>query len=132
MKLEFDPTQSVSAQALQVHAKRLEVLAGNMANADTPNFKARDIDFRAALATSEKRSTPIALAMTSPRHLSGPTVAAQPKLMYRMPLAPSLDGNTVDVQFEQARFVEASVRYRASLTFVGDDFSGLQTALTGR
>ena len=133
MPLNLDAELGISAQALQLHARRLELQSRNLANADTPNFKARDIDFRGALADAEERSSALPLEPAK----SGRSVAAPPPdplltLKYRVPLAPSLDGNTVDVQLEQASFAETSVRYQASLNFVSDAFRGLMLAITGQ
>ena len=128
MGFDFNPTEDVSVQALRVHAKRLEMLASNLSNADTPNYKARDIDFRAALAAATEGGPP--LMMTAPAHLGG-GARAEPEMLYRVPSAPSLDGNTVDAQIERAAFAETSLRYQASLKFVGDDFKDLISALKG-
>lgn len=126
----LDDLGGVHAQALQLQAKRLEVLAANISNADTPNYKARDIDFRAVLAKATELVKSPKLATTQPGHLSSPTADATPGLMYRVPLAPALDGNTVDVQLEQAAFAESTVRYQSSLMFVG--VRNLMIAITGQ
>jgi flagellar basal-body rod protein FlgB len=134
MGFNLDAELGVSAQALRLHARRLEVESQNIANADTPNFKARDIDFRAALADASERAETLQLTTTRPGQSSAasdpPDLAAA--LKYRVPLAPALDGNTVDVQLEQANFAETSVRYQASLSFVSDAFRGLMLAITGQ
>jgi flagellar basal-body rod protein FlgB len=118
--------------ALRLHERRLALQSENLANADTPNFKARDIDFRATLANVTAGS---AVPLSTARSLhSGSAAASDPvaALRFRVPLAPSLDGNTVDVQLEQANFAETSVRYQASLSFVSDAFRGLMLAITGK
>lgn len=130
MGFDFNPTEDVSVQALRLHAKRLEMLASNLSNADTPNYKARDIDFRAALAAATEGGPPMKMTMTAPAHLGG-GARAEPEMLYRVPSAPSLDGNTVDAQIEYAAFAETSLRYQASLKFVGDDFKDLISALKG-
>lgn len=133
MPLNLDAYLGVHAQALKVHAQRSEVLAKNLANADTPNFRARDIDFRAALETAGAPGGQMPLAATSGRHIQKDAAAGAPaNLMYRVPLAPSLDGNTVDVQLEQAAFAENAVRYQATLSFLSARFRGLLTAITGQ
>ena len=114
MANSIDNYLGVHAQALQVESRRAQLLAANLANADTPNFKARDLDFKAALANA---SAP-ASDDTTP--------------LYRVPLAPSLDGNTVDPQLEQAAFAENAVRYQATLTLLNTRLRGLMTAITGQ
>ena len=105
------------------------------ANADTPNYQARDIDFRSALAAaSGQKDGGVHLATTSARHIptTGVNGTGAAELKYRAPLAPALDGNTVDPQLEQAAFAENSVRYQATLTFLSTKFRGLMTAITGQ
>jgi flagellar basal-body rod protein FlgB len=134
MPANLDSYLGIHAAALQVRSRRTELLANNLANADTPGFKARDIDFRSVLAKASGNSTgPVAMAATQAGHIqtaAGDT--AQTDLLYRTPLAPSIDGNTVDVQLEQAAFAENAVRYQATLTFLSAKFRGLMTAITGQ
>ena len=130
MRFSLDKYFGAHAQALQLHAKRLEVLAANISNADTPSYKARDIDFRATLARAAEVAQSPKLATTQPGHLSSAIANGQPVLMYRTPLAPALDGNTVDVQLEQAAFAESTVRYQSALTFVSA--RTLMLAITGQ
>jgi len=135
MPINLDTYLGVHADALKIRGQRTELLARNLANADTPGYQARDLDFRAALAAaSGGAEAPVSLRTTSTRHLS--TADASPEgtanLKYRVPLAPSLDGNTVDVQMEQAAFAENSVRYQATLSFLSARFRGLLTAITGQ
>src|SRR5579862_4427429 len=131
MALNLDTYLGVHADALKVQGKRMEVLANNLANVDTPGYKARDIDFRAALAHAGGADAPVPLATTDARHLgSDPTSADGSNLKYRVPLAPSLDGNTVDAQQEQAAFADNTVRYQATLTFLSARFRSLMTAIT--
>jgi flagellar basal-body rod protein FlgB len=124
----------VHAQALKVRSTRAELIANNLANADTPDYKARDIDFRAALANSGASSGGVQLATTRANHLGGTGLGAGGTAaeQYRVPLTPSLDGNSVDVQVEQAAFAENSVRYQATLTFLNSRLRGLMTAITGQ
>jgi flagellar basal-body rod protein FlgB len=120
--------------ALKVGAQRNELLARNLANADTPNYKSQDIDFRSALAKAGGKDSPAPMTTTNARHIAIGDVAngGQPQLKYRVPLAPALDGNTVDVQLEQAAFAENAVRYQATLQFLTSKFRGLLTAITGQ
>jgi flagellar basal-body rod protein FlgB len=133
MALNLDSYIGLHADALKVQSKRMEVLANNLANVDTPNYKARDVDFRAALAKAGAADSPVQLATTHARHLgSDPTSEAASNLKYRVPLAPALDGNTVDAQQEQAAFADNTVRYQATLTFLSARFKSLMTAITGQ
>jgi flagellar basal-body rod protein FlgB len=136
MPMNLDAYLGVHADALKIRGQRTEVLARNLANADTPGYQARDLDFRAALAQAGG-ATDARVAMTTthanqiatPVDATGETTA---HLKYRVPLAPALDGNTVDVQMEQANFAENSVRFQATLTFLNARFRGLMTAITGQ
>ncbi|MDE2220565.1 MAG: flagellar basal body rod protein FlgB [Gammaproteobacteria bacterium] len=113
MAISIDSYLGVHVRALALEARRTELLAANIANADTPNYKARDLDFKAALAGA-----------------AGNAATATP--LYRVPTAPSLDGNTVDEQLEQAAFAENSVRYQATLTLLSGKLRALLTAITGQ
>ena len=136
MPLNLDTYLGVHATALQLRSQRTEVLAANLANADTPNYRARDLDFKSALAAASTASAqkPVGLATTSHGHIAGATVNGMPapELKYRVPLAPAIDGNTVDAQLEQAAFAENTVRYQATLTFVSTKLRALLTAITGQ
>ena len=133
MPINLDAYLDIHARALKVYSRRTEVLATNLANADTPNFRARDIDFREALAAASSPASTVKLATTNAAHLSAADASSDtPHLKYRVPLAPALDGNTVDVQLEQAAFAENVVRYHATLTFLSSRFRGLLTAITGQ
>ena len=136
MPLNLDQYVSVHATALDVRARRGELIANNLANADTPGYQARDIDFRQAMAraSGESPTSGVTLSTTNAGHIGGNTsanAATNPDLKYRIPLAPALDGNTVDAQVEQASFAENAVRYQATLTFLNSKFRGLITAIMG-
>jgi flagellar basal-body rod protein FlgB len=131
----LDSHLGVHAQAIGLRGARAELIARNLANADTPNYKARDIDFRRALSDAAVgRHLP--LVATRPGHLSAAsaTVAntVSGEVQYRVPMAPPLDGNTVDAQVEQAAFADNAVRYQATLNFLSSKFRGLMTAITGQ
>jgi flagellar basal-body rod protein FlgB len=137
MPLNLDQYLSVHATALDVRSRRGELIANNLANADTPGYQARDIDFRQAMARAagESSTSGVTLSTTNAGHIGGNTsasAAGNPDLKYRIPLAPALDGNTVDTQVEQASFAENSVRYQATLTFLNSKFRGLLAAITGQ
>jgi flagellar basal-body rod protein FlgB len=121
----------VHQQALTIGERRLEKLAANIANADTPNFKAQDIDFRAALNRAVAMQDGAALRTSHAAHLPASGGSVTEALRYRIPNHPSLDGNTVDMQMEQAAFAEASVRYQASLDFLAGRIESLRKALRG-
>lgn len=118
-------------EALVLRAQRASVLASNLANADTPHYKARDLDFQAVLSQQAKGAG-LGLQRTHAGHL--PLVdnpLAQVRQAYRVPTHPALDGNTVDAQQEQARFTENAVQYQATLTFLNGRISGLMGAIKG-
>ena len=120
------------AQSMTVQHQRMEVLAANLANADTPNYQARDIDFAKVLAEQQGASSPGELATTDARHIPGAASGGGvPALDYRIPLQPSVDGNTVDEQVEQSAFADAAMHYQASLSFLSGDIKNLMTAITG-
>ncbi len=136
MAINFDKALGIHEQALMLRAQRNEVLAVNIANADTPNFKARDIDFRAALSQAgSSAGGQLAMSRTETGHLaqnSGDALsplAAQ--LKYRLPNQPTLDGNTVEAHVEQTAFAENALQYQASLQFLGGKFASLKSAITG-
>jgi len=135
MPMNIDQYVGVHAAALDVRARRGELIANNLANADTPGYQARDIDFRQAMArASGEATTGVSLTTTQPGHIGAANAAdaaTNPDLKYRTPLAPALDGNTVDAQIEQAAFAENAVRYQATLTFLNAKFRGLLTAIMG-
>jgi flagellar basal-body rod protein FlgB len=107
----------VHADALALRQKRMEVLASNIANAATPNYKARDVDFRAALdLISGGQETDRAVASA---------------MRFRTPLQPSLDGNTVEAGTEQMAFAENAMAYRSSLSFLQGKISTISKALRG-
>jgi len=132
MPLSLDAYLGIHTQALKLQSQRTEVLAENLANADTPNFKARDIDFRTALAQAGTPGKELSLTTTASTHLSTAQASGAADLKYRVPLAPSLDGNTVDTQLEQAAFADNTVRYQATLTLLGARLKDLMTAITGQ
>ncbi|MEH6470264.1 MAG: flagellar basal body rod protein FlgB [Halopseudomonas sp.] len=133
MAISFDAAFGIHQQALLVRTQRAEVLAGNIVNADTPNYKARDIDFRGILnGTLDQQASQLGMKATSSSHQSGvidPDFAAE--MMYRTPLQPSLDGNTVDVQQEQAEYAKNALAFQASYTFLNKKMTGMMAAIKG-
>lgn len=120
--------------ALNLRAARQELIASNIANADTPNYKAKDIDFASALqGAMSGNGTKLQMAGTSNAHLngaSGDTVLGAP-IQYRNALQPSADGNTVDMDVERAQFADNALRYEASVKFVSDQAKDVLAALQG-
>lgn len=130
MAINFQNALGMHEQALLLRGKRTELLAANIANADTPGYKARDIDFRTVLNNSLGREQGVALRSTHLAHLDA-GVSDQPGLSYRVPLQPSPDGNTVDEQIENAAFARNALEHQASFEFLNDRFAGLIKALRG-
>lgn len=130
MAISFDKALGNLPEHLTLYGKRSELLASNIANADTPGFKARDIDFRSLLA--QAGGTAMTMKTTRPGHIGGNTASASnAELLYRVPTQTSLDGNTVNSQIEQAQFTENAVRYQSTLTFLNGKFKGLRLAIKG-
>ncbi len=133
MVISLDNVFGIHAKALSVYSQRSTVLAANLANADTPNYKARDIDFKSILNRAEnKKSDASQLTATRTGHFgSSSNTAFFADRLYRQPDQPSLDGNTVQVQKEQAAFADNSMRYMATLRFITGRVQGMLTALKG-
>ncbi len=130
MSSAIDQAFSAYGTAMKVYSRRAEVLSTNMANADTPHFKARDLDFRAILQQSQDQQP--GLRQTHPGHISlGDSLSTSDALKYRVPVQPSADGNTVDSEVEQSRFAENTIYYQASLSFMGGTIKGLMAAIKG-
>jgi flagellar basal-body rod protein FlgB len=127
----FENIFGIHEQALLLHGQRLGVLATNIANVDTPNYKARDIDFSAVLSHTDE--APLTLSTTQAAHISlGDGSSGAADLKYRNPYQASLDGNTVEMPVEQAAFSENNVRYQASLGFINDRIAELTLAINGQ
>ncbi|MES2534882.1 MAG: flagellar basal body rod protein FlgB [Pseudomonadota bacterium] len=133
---KLDDTLRFHQTALSVRAERQQLLASNIANADTPNYKARDLDFNKALAGALGAAAvaPVGLARTSAAHLgrNGSQAATQASPLYRPEQQGSVDGNTVDMDIERNQFAENALRYEAGLTLVGAQVKGLLTAIQGQ
>lgn len=129
MAINFDKALGIHPQALAIREKRSEALAANLANADTPGYKARDLDFQSILKQTLPETQ--TLERTQAGHFSSSQLLNS-RLMYRNPNQVSLDGNTVEANVEQARYAENAVQYQASLQFLNNKFSGLMMALRGQ
>lgn len=131
---KLDDALRFQQTALNLRAARQELLASNIANADTPNYKARDINFASALQSAlAGTSTAVPTVKTSPMHLEGKSAASilGAPVMYRKPVQPSADGNTVDMDVERAKFADNALRYEASVMFVNAKLKGILTAIQG-
>lgn len=121
--------------ALNLQAHRQQLLASNIANADTPHYKARDIDFREALqgALGSSRIGNLALNTTQARHIEGAgTSLVDAAMRYRTETQSAVDGNTVNMDVERAAFAENAIHYEASVTFINGLLRGMQTAISGQ
>ena len=121
-------------QSLGLRAQRQEVLSSNIANADTPNYKARDLQFASVLAEQSAKTQrgPVSLNRTNSQHIPADgLIAGDASLAYRTPFHPSIDQNTVDLQIEQSNYAENSVQFQASFTLLNSKFKGLVSALRG-
>ncbi|MDM9561983.1 flagellar basal body rod protein FlgB [Bordetella petrii] len=120
-------------QSIALRAQRQEVLSSNIANADTPGYKARDFDFRAAMQDAletRMRLPDTQLALTSARHIPGRAVSPAPvELQYRLPYQPSVDGNTVDMDVERVQFADNTLHYQSSLQMLSGRIRSLMSAI---
>lgn len=116
----------IHEKSLHLRAQRAAVISSNIFNAATPHFKARDLDVEPQLAQTLEQSGP---RLTHPRHLDPQSIETPAK--YRVPIRESLDGNTVDVAYEQVKFAENSVQYRATLSFLNSRITTIRRALRG-
>lgn len=134
MSSRIDDTLRFNQTALNLRAARQELIASNIANADTPNFKAKDIDFASAIKEALAGSaSKLAMTTTVAAHQRGEagTVAAGAALKYRTPTQASADGNTVDMDVERAQFAENALRYEASVQFVSGQVKSILSAIQG-
>ena len=132
MAINFDKALGIHEHALKLRTQRAEVLANNLANADTPNFKARDIDFKSALSAQSQSGERLAMASTSSgHHRAAPDIFDQGLLKYRNPQQPSIDGNTVEEHVEHGEYMKNSLDFQAGFTFLNGRFKGLMTAIKG-
>lgn len=115
MGISFQKALGVHPQAVKLRLTRTEMLTANLANVDTPNFKAKDIDFVREMQRANRGGT-----------------LPNAQVMYRLPMQPTQDGNTVELNSEQARFSQNSLDYQSSLTFLNMSISGLRTAIEGK
>ncbi len=128
--MQFDDVFGIHERALVLRSQRAEVLSANLANADTPGYKARDFDFKAMLANEVDSSS--RMRTTQNGHIQSEEGMVPPaQLLYRTPMQPSLDGNTVDTEQEHTAFSANAIEYQATLTFINSKISGIRKALRG-
>ncbi|MBV4366171.1 flagellar basal body rod protein FlgB [Erwinia sp. BNK-24-b] len=134
---KLDAALRFNTEALNLRAQRQEILASNIANADTPGYQARDIDFASQLSKvmeqGRAQGTGMSLATTSSRHIAAQS--AEPSsadLMYRVPSQPSLDGNTVDMDRERTEFADNSLKYQTDLTVISGQIKSMMSVLQGQ
>ena len=137
MQFGLDKLFGINQQALKIHSRRSEILAGNLANADTPHYKARDIDFKTALQRVNSEQGMATLSTTNPNHINSAGTApgrvddVLGEMKYRNPSQPSVDGNTVDALQEKSAFMENALLYQTNLQFLGGKIKELKSALKG-
>lgn len=134
MSNAIDKVFGLSPEVLKIRGQRSEIIAGNLANVDTPHYKARDIDFSAALSQARADNDGTSnVRRTDGRHLDTDSGLGgfNNDLLYRMPTQPSTDGNTVEAHREHMAFMDNAVRYQASLNFLNSKIRGLLLAIKG-
>ena len=130
MTISFDKAFGIHQHALVARSERAELLAGNLANADTPGYKAKDMDFQSALSQAQSNQG-FSLSRTSQQHFAV-ELAPPGTVQFRVPNQPDTgDGNTVDVQTERNNYMENALQYQASLEFLNGKINGLMKAIKG-
>ncbi len=130
MAISLDKLMGFHHKALQVRTERMEVIAGNLANANTPGYKARDIDFQKAMKSAQQMQNQN-LVRTHENHIKG-SMQTSGELQFRIPSQPDTgDGNTVDVQIERNTFLDNGLRYQAGMEFLNGKIKGMKKALSG-
>ena len=131
MPVNFDNVFGVHDKALLLFERRTQLIAENIANVDTPNYKARDIDFDQVLQNQNTQNKAVQMRATHQGHIASSQQAFSQDIQYRQVEQSSADGNTVDMQKEKADFAENAVRYQTTLSFLTRKISGLKTAFRG-
>lgn len=131
---KVDQALSLQENALKLRGYRQQVLASNIANADTPHYKARDLDFASVLRESlaGRQQGALAVQTTNSRHLPGASAAPAFALLYRQPGQASADGNTVEMDVERQQFAENALYYEAGTVFLGGRLKSLLAAIQGQ
>jgi flagellar basal-body rod protein FlgB len=123
----------VYSKALDLRTQRHQLLASNIANADTPHYKARDFDFSSAMANAlnGRSNGALSMATTAKAHLSGSGDGGPAKLQFRTETQSAVDGNTVDMDVERAQIADNAIQYQILTQLIGDKFKGLRSAMAG-
>jgi len=133
MPISWDVALGVHPLALELRAHRAEILSSNVANEDTPHYKAKDFDFDSIMRSAIDQQENLTLRRTHTHHIAGSGVGASPlELKYRVPHTPALDGNTVDIELERAEFMTNSLNYATTLRFLDGKFKSLNKAIQGQ
>ncbi len=133
MEASLERTLGIHDDALRLRGQRANIIASNIANADVPGYKARDVDFKTVLAqASDRRMTQLKMVGSDDQHMGASSDVTDAEKLYRTPLQPSLDGNTVDSQVENAQFAQNTMQYQASLQFLSSKFRSLRFAIKGQ
>lgn len=130
---KLDEVLRFHSTALALRSERQQVLASNIANADTPGYKAADFDFARALnaAAGGGSAGAQSLATTAPGHIAPRQIAGSPAILYRTPAQTSIDGNSVEMDAERAQFADNAIRYEASLRFLNGQIKTIMSAISG-
>ncbi|WP_406705966.1 flagellar basal body rod protein FlgB [Sodalis sp.] len=134
---KLDDMMRFQQEALNLRAQRQNIIAANIANADTPGYQARDIDFLAelskALTQGRASGETLSLTTTSSRHIAAvSTTEPATELLYRIPDQPAMDGNTVNMDRERTAFADNSLQYQTGLTLLSGQIKGMNTVLQGQ
>jgi len=131
MAINFDKAFGLHPQGMQIRAKRAELIASNIANADTPGYKAQGMDFQKVLAQASQKLNSTGMSRTNEKHFDI-RMELNNGIGYRIPNQPDTgDGNTVDVQVERNLYLKNSLEYQASLQFLNGKIKGLKKAISG-
>lgn len=132
MAISFESALGIHESALRVRGQRAAVLASNLANVDTPNYKSRDLDFKQMLNQKTSEATYFGAQTTNDRHISASVMLGEDAdVLYRTPQQPSIDGNTVEDQIEHAEYMKNALAFQASFQFLNSKFQGLRSAIRG-
>ncbi|AYA63639.1 MULTISPECIES: flagellar basal body rod protein FlgB [unclassified Alteromonas] len=132
MAINLDNLTGFHKKALDIREQKMEVIAGNLANANTPGYKARDIDFKQAMESARSEQRQGSLQRTHENHIGGGLNINSFDIDYRIPNQPDTgDGNTVEVQAERNAFLDNGMRYQATLQFLEGKLKGMKKALSG-
>ncbi|MEK6749004.1 MAG: flagellar basal body rod protein FlgB [Pseudomonadota bacterium] len=133
MRFDLDKTFHLHEQSLYLGARRTALIASNLANVDTPHYKARDVDFFSVMRSVQRQDNAEQTTLTDARHMQpGGGSALEAEALYRHPYQANIDENTVEADVEKAKFAETAVHYQTTLTFLGDKIQGMLRALKGQ